>query len=46
MSKRFVKVGLGSEIPEGEVKVFEVEGTGIAIARVSGELFARQTGRF
>jgi 3-phenylpropionate/trans-cinnamate dioxygenase ferredoxin component len=40
MSKRFVKVGLGSDVPEGEVRVFEAEGTGIAIARVNGKLFA------
>jgi 3-phenylpropionate/trans-cinnamate dioxygenase ferredoxin subunit len=40
MSKRFVKVGLESDIPEGEVRVFEAEGTGIAIARVNGKLFA------
>jgi 3-phenylpropionate/trans-cinnamate dioxygenase ferredoxin component len=40
MSNRFVKVGLGSDIPEGEVRVFEAEGTGIAIARVNGKLFA------
>jgi 3-phenylpropionate/trans-cinnamate dioxygenase ferredoxin component len=42
MSKRFVKVGLLSDIPEGEVKVFEAEGTGIAIARVNGKLFAME----
>lgn len=40
MSKRFVKVGLDSDIPEGEVKVFEAENTGIALARVGGALFA------
>jgi 3-phenylpropionate/trans-cinnamate dioxygenase ferredoxin subunit len=40
MSKRFVKVGLESDIPEGEVRVFEAEGTGIAMARVNGRLFA------
>jgi 3-phenylpropionate/trans-cinnamate dioxygenase ferredoxin subunit len=40
MRKRFVKVGLGTEIPEGAVRVFEAEGNDIAIARVNGELFA------
>jgi 3-phenylpropionate/trans-cinnamate dioxygenase ferredoxin subunit len=40
MCKRFVKVGLGSQIPEGGVEVFEAEGMGIAIARVDGRLFA------
>ena len=40
MSKRFVKVCLGTDIPEGEVRSFEAEGTGIAIARLDGKLFA------
>ncbi len=40
MTKRFVKVGLGSEIPEGEVRTFEAEGTSMAIARVDGKLYA------
>lgn len=40
MTKRFVKVGREAEIPEGEVRVFEAVGTGIAIARVDGKLFA------
>lgn len=40
MTRRFVSVGLNSEIPEGEVRVFEAEGTRIAIARVDGTLFA------
>lgn len=40
MSKRFVKVGLEKDVPEGEVRTFEAEGIGIAIARVDGKLFA------
>jgi 3-phenylpropionate/trans-cinnamate dioxygenase ferredoxin component len=40
MTKRFVKVGLENEIPEGEVRVFEAEDLKIAIACVNGTLFA------
>jgi 3-phenylpropionate/trans-cinnamate dioxygenase ferredoxin subunit len=40
MNKQFVKVGREDEIPEGEVRVFEAEGTSIAIARVNGTLLA------
>jgi 3-phenylpropionate/trans-cinnamate dioxygenase ferredoxin subunit len=40
MTKQYVKVGRENEIPEGEVRVFEVEGTGVAIAKVDGKLFA------
>jgi 3-phenylpropionate/trans-cinnamate dioxygenase ferredoxin component len=40
VAKRFVRIGLETEIPEGEVRVFEAEGIGIAIARVEGKLYA------
>jgi 3-phenylpropionate/trans-cinnamate dioxygenase ferredoxin component len=40
MSKRFVRVALESDVPEGEVRVFEVDETRIAIARVAGAFHA------
>jgi 3-phenylpropionate/trans-cinnamate dioxygenase ferredoxin component len=36
----FVTVGDSSEVPEGEVKAFDVNGAEIAVVRVEGELFA------
>ena len=35
----FVTVGDASEVPEGEVKAFDVSGAEVAVARVDGELF-------
>jgi 3-phenylpropionate/trans-cinnamate dioxygenase ferredoxin component len=40
MNREFVKVGRDGDVPEGEVRTFEARGTGIAIARVAGKLFA------
>jgi len=36
----FVTVGDSEEVPEGEVKAFDVNGAEIAVARIDGELFA------
>lgn len=36
----FVTVGDSSEVPEGEVKAFDVNGAEVAVARVEGEVFA------
>ena len=36
----FVTVGETSEVPEGEVKAFDVNGAEVAVARVEGQLFA------
>jgi 3-phenylpropionate/trans-cinnamate dioxygenase ferredoxin subunit len=36
----FVTVGDSSEVPEGDLKAFDVNGAEIAVARVNGELFA------
>jgi nitrite reductase/ring-hydroxylating ferredoxin subunit len=36
----FVTVGEASEVPEGEVKAFDVNGAEVAVARVEGALFA------
>lgn len=36
----FVTVGDASEVPEGEVKAFDVNGAEVAVARVEGALFA------
>ena len=36
----FVTVGETSEVPEGEVKAFDVNGAEVAVARVDGALFA------
>ena len=36
----FVTVGESSEVPEGDLKAFDVNGAEIAVARVNGELFA------
>ena len=36
----FVTVGDSSEVPEGEVKAFDVNGAEVAVARVEGALFA------
>lgn len=35
----FVTVGEASEVPEGEVKAFDVNGAEVAVARVDGALF-------
>ncbi len=40
MSRRFVRIGRASGIPEGEVRVFDAEGTSVAVAKVDGKLFA------
>jgi 3-phenylpropionate/trans-cinnamate dioxygenase ferredoxin component len=40
MRKRWVTMGQDSEIPEGETRIFEAEGTRVAVCRVEGELFA------
>lgn len=40
MTKQFVSVAREAEIPEGEVRVFEVEDMRIAIGRVDGVLYA------
>jgi 3-phenylpropionate/trans-cinnamate dioxygenase ferredoxin subunit len=36
----FVTVGDSDEVPEGEVKAFDVNGAEIAVARVEGALYA------
>ncbi|HYY06979.1 MAG TPA: non-heme iron oxygenase ferredoxin subunit [Actinomycetota bacterium] len=36
----FVTVGEASEVPEGDVKAFDVNGAEVAVARVEGALFA------
>jgi 3-phenylpropionate/trans-cinnamate dioxygenase ferredoxin component len=36
----FVTVGEASEVPEGEIKAFDVNGAEIAVARVQGALYA------
>ena len=36
----FVTVGDSSEVAEGDLKAFDVNGAEIAVARVNGELFA------
>ena len=36
----FVTVGDSSEVPDGEVKAFDVNGAEIAVVRVEGELFS------
>jgi 3-phenylpropionate/trans-cinnamate dioxygenase ferredoxin component len=36
----FVTVGDSAEVPEGEVKAFDVSGAEIAVARVEGQVFA------
>jgi nitrite reductase/ring-hydroxylating ferredoxin subunit len=36
----FVTVGDASEVPEGEVKAFDVNGAEIAVARTQGTLYA------
>jgi nitrite reductase/ring-hydroxylating ferredoxin subunit len=36
----FVTVGDASEVPEGEVKAFDVNGAEVAVARVGGSLYA------
>jgi 3-phenylpropionate/trans-cinnamate dioxygenase ferredoxin component len=40
VAKRFVKVALESDVPEGEVRVFEAGENQIAVARVSGVFYA------
>jgi 3-phenylpropionate/trans-cinnamate dioxygenase ferredoxin component len=40
MTKQYVSVTRESEVPEGEVRVYEVGGTRIAVARVAGKLYA------
>lgn len=36
----FVTVGSAADVPEGEVRAFEVEGQRVAVARVEGTLHA------
>jgi 3-phenylpropionate/trans-cinnamate dioxygenase ferredoxin subunit len=36
----FVTVGEASEVPEGEIKAFDVNGAEVAVARVQGALYA------
>lgn len=36
----FMKVGDSGEVPEGEVKAFDVNGAEIAVARVEGQVYA------
>ncbi|HEX2031604.1 MAG TPA: non-heme iron oxygenase ferredoxin subunit [Actinomycetota bacterium] len=36
----FVTVGRPGDVPEGEVRAFEVEGTRVAVARVDGSFHA------
>ena len=36
----FVTVGDSSEVPEGEVKAFDVNGAEVAVARLEGQVFA------
>lgn len=36
----FVTVGDSSEVPEGEIKAFDVNGAEVAVARVDGQVFA------
>jgi 3-phenylpropionate/trans-cinnamate dioxygenase ferredoxin component len=36
----FVTVGDSAEVPEGEIKAFDVSGAEIAVARVEGQVFA------
>jgi 3-phenylpropionate/trans-cinnamate dioxygenase ferredoxin component len=36
----FVTVGEASEVPDGEIKAFDVNGAEIAVARVQGALYA------
>jgi len=40
MSGKFYRIARESEIPDGEVRVFEVQGTSLAVCRVNGELHA------
>ncbi len=40
MTKQFVKVAQESDIPEGEVRDFEVDGIGIALCKVDGKIYA------
>jgi 3-phenylpropionate/trans-cinnamate dioxygenase ferredoxin subunit len=40
MKKQWIRLGRDSEIPEGEVRIFEAGDTQIAVCRVGGALFA------
>jgi 3-phenylpropionate/trans-cinnamate dioxygenase ferredoxin subunit len=40
MTREYVLVAKDSEIPEGETRIYDVEGTRIALCRVEGRLYA------